>query len=610
MRTKIAASLAAAALVAGGFIAPTAFADDAPNPDASAALAATIDTSQTVELKIHKYLGASTGIAADGTDKSVAAASYGDALNGVNFKVYKVQGVNLTTNTGWEAAKTLIGKETATNAEIEAKSITAGGSAYTLGDPQTVITANDGTATFTQTINGVGLYLVQEDVNGSTSITKANGVTAVEKTAVTPSAPFFVTLPMTEPTGNSEWMYTVHVYPKNQEDTLTKKVDDSQAYGPEAQSKTIKYYLDGDITDTGDTNGDSMVKGADLGYWMLQDQLVVDVFDMDSVQVEAKIGTERASAITLTPCATVVSPTTCDYAVKVDNDSGLVTIVLTEQGLNTAATQNNSEPSTKIFVTLSADLKSDTTTLGSGALTNTGYLFPNGKWVTDGSSDPKTPTPPTYDNFMPPTPTDPNDPDNETPGIPSESVSSTYGTIVVRKTDKDFTSNLSGAAFSLYTSGDDTNCDRTDITDTNKIADATPDTTNPGLYTFNHILLSTSYTSVNENGTVTTHTTAKAGHVYCIVETVAPEGYELLAEPVQFELKKGAETVDPVSVAAALTSESRVSENGIAIVNLPTNLGNRLPFTGAQGIWFAAIAGGVLLIGGIGLGIRNRRAEV
>ncbi len=44
--------------------------------------------------------------------------------------------------------------------------------------------------------------------------------------SITPTAPFFVTLPMTNPDATNRWMYDVNVYPKNQADTISLAVVD------------------------------------------------------------------------------------------------------------------------------------------------------------------------------------------------------------------------------------------------------------------------------------------------------------------------------------------------------------------------------------------------
>ncbi len=88
---------------------------------------------------------------------------------------------------------------------------------------------------------------------------------------------------------------------------------------------------------------------------------------------------------------------------------------------------------------------------------------------------------------------------------------------------------------------------------------------------------------------------------YCIVETVAPAGYNLNAEAV-------AVTIDWATGTSTLTREAPVTIN-----DEKSNLGNNLPLTGGAGV--AAVSGlGLLLVGGgvayFLLGARRRREEM
>ena len=77
--------------------------------------------------------------------------------------------------------------------------------------------------------------------------------------------------------------------------------------------------------------------------------------------------------------------------------------------------------------------------------------------------------------------------------------------------------------------------------------------------------------------------------VYCLVETKAPTGYNLLAEPLAF-------TIDQ--------SERPVT---VGINDVVTNLGNALPQTGGTGASRIAFFGMILLTGAIALIVRHAR---
>lgn len=169
----------------------------------------------TGQIIVHKYERESTNgtTAGDGT----VTTPTGAVIPGVEFTVNEVllSGVSLDllTNAGWESAEDISAAFNPANAEA---SLT-GQAGVTLGADAIEVTDVTGTATFDSL--GYGLYLVQE-TDGPASITD-------------PAQPFLVTIPF--PTGPShatnpnEWLYTVHVYPKNAVTGLEKVVNSGDA---------------------------------------------------------------------------------------------------------------------------------------------------------------------------------------------------------------------------------------------------------------------------------------------------------------------------------------------------------------------------------------------
>ena len=87
---------------------------------------------------------------------------------------------------------------------------------------------------------------------------------------------------------------------------------------------------------------------------------------------------------------------------------------------------------------------------------------------------------------------------------------------------------------------------------------------------------------------------------YCVVETKAPDGYNLDAQPI-------AATIKWDSGTTTLTRNTT-----LVINNEKSNLGNQLPLTGGEGTTALSIAGLVLVGGGAGyymLASRKRREE-
>ncbi|MYM20744.1 SpaH/EbpB family LPXTG-anchored major pilin [Brevibacterium sp. 5221] len=163
-----------------------------------------IDPSKTGSLTIHKFAG-NEGSAGAGTQIG-DTSNLGKPLSGVEFTIAPVsqksgKAIDLTTPEGWDIIK-----------GVQASDVT-GGNGYTLGSGSPVTTGADGTAT--KSGLPLGLYLVTETNTGSNNV-------------VTKSEPFLVTLPL--PQSNGNWLYDVHVYPKNQvNDTTPEKTVDAPA---------------------------------------------------------------------------------------------------------------------------------------------------------------------------------------------------------------------------------------------------------------------------------------------------------------------------------------------------------------------------------------------
>ena len=211
-RHRLAAALGAlalAAFVSLSFVGPATAAPigdpgNIDSPDAG-----------TGEIIVHKYVSDSTNgtTAGDGT----ATPPTGTVIPGVEFTVKEVlltgSPLNLLTNAGWESANDIEGLFDADNAE----SSLTGQAGVTLSGGTIQVTNGAGTATFGSLT--YGLYLVQE-TDGPATITD-------------PAKPFLITIPF--PTGPSnatnpnEWLYTVHVYPKNAVAGLEKVVNSGDA---------------------------------------------------------------------------------------------------------------------------------------------------------------------------------------------------------------------------------------------------------------------------------------------------------------------------------------------------------------------------------------------
>jgi fimbrial isopeptide formation D2 family protein/LPXTG-motif cell wall-anchored protein len=260
---RIAAVAAATALGVFG-VAGAAHADDSPVTGVG-----NIDASHQGSIIIHKRAG-SEGEAGNG---NVLTPAPGTGLDGVTFKIQKVDAVNGTTldvtdPAAWDTISNLSPGQAASG---------------TLGASTEVTTANGGDATASNL--ALGVYLVTE--------------TNAPSNVASQVAPFVVTLPL--PQGNGKWLYDVNVYPKNQLlNKPTKTVSDPDA---------LK--LGSNVTWTIDSKVPALNSGDTYKSFVVTDQL-----DSRLGFVSATLGDPFTSA---------------DYTVTENN--GLVTITLKDSGL-------------------------------------------------------------------------------------------------------------------------------------------------------------------------------------------------------------------------------------------------------------------------------------
>lgn len=364
------------------------------------------------------------------------------------------------------------------------------------------------------------------DANGVVDFTGLPlGLYLVEETSVpagvTPSAPFLVTLPMTHPTTTDTWMYDVYVYPKNARSGVTKEVADADSV---KLGDPVVWTVRGDIPAS--TGSNDKVTG----------YLVTDRLDTKLTYDPAKPATAALSNGTSLVAGT-------DYEVLFDAATNTVRVRFLAPGL----AKLSADRAATVIVTV------PTTVNAVGEIENTATLYPNQPSA-----------------------------DGETGGVPSNEVTTKWGSIDIKKVAPDG-SALAGATFKVYTS----------------LADAQAGT---GAVSING---TDSWTS-GANGELTIAGLRYSGwangaavqpgdpdfNQYYLVEVKAPSGYELLAEPIPF-------TVDATTTTVAIDR---------TIENVPTNGGFQLPFTGGAGAWLVYLAGGLLVGAALLLAVSRRRS--
>lgn len=309
MRRRVTAGVGALALTVTGLAVLSTPAFAAPGPGQAGA---PTDGS----LIIHKR----TGTTGDpGTGNVMNPAPGTGALAGVEFTVARIglwtngscEAIDLTTPAGWTAAAGAAGPTS------PAPVSPASEGAFCVVSAQTATTtAPDGIATVNNL--ALGLYYVTE--------------TKAPAGVVQPANPFYVTLPYSGTSeGAADWLYTVHVYPKN------------------AVAKTPTKTIGANQTD--------LVIGANVTWTISQE---IPTLSTNDTFTEASITDTLDPRLTYVSSTVTVGSTTlytpADYSPS--NVNGVLTWTLTPAGRGALKANPG--------VTLSVDVVTEVTSVGSG----------------------------------------------------------------------------------------------------------------------------------------------------------------------------------------------------------------------------------------------------
>ena len=401
---------------------------------------------------------------------------------------------------------------------------------------KTKTTAGGGLATFDSL--PLGAYIVTE------TVTPAGYVG---------SKPFIITVPMTHPTDLNKWVYDVHAYPKNSKAGIEKTVADADT---PAIGSAISYTIKSDIP-----------AAEALDFYD-----VVDQYDKRVELPEAKVALK------------IIDGKTGEVALAKDTDYKLIaadgtdgktkfwTAEFTEAGRKKLL-DNRKDDSTKVQMDLSGTVKDKVE--ADGLFKNKAILLPN----------------------APSNGWKPNSGEVPPPDYPNSEVVSKFGKVKITKVSaKDATAKLKDAEFEVY------KCTpQTKPTENFQSVDATLDTklAPAGIETY----------KTDANGEVTIDglrnndwannaAVAEADRGwYCLVETKAPEGFELQTRPIAFQV---------------LESNSKADNEytlNTTVKDVPKNGGFNLPLTGAAGVG-VLIGAGALLVGGSGaIALANKRRK-
>ena len=531
---SLVASVATATLLVGAVPAVPVLAQNPP-----VAGAPSLGIPAKGDLQIHKILGLPGNTASNGTVQDVQ----GEPGKNINFKVSRVgQGgtaIDLTTQDGWN--------------QISGIALQADGTLPTgfekVGAEQTQATNDNGLAEFKDL--PAGLYLVEEP-GGQT----ANGK------AVTPSKPFLVTVPMTNPSGDG-WLDTVHVYPKNQvteiptkEITGTKEKEGAESKAGLNLGDLVSYAVTATVpvvsTPTTDQDGKQENTTSLPASFTITDKLPKELGEPTNVKVTFG-GTE-------------LQPNQFEVKKYQVGDRWVLRVQVKPNELN----GNNPVAATELKVAFDAELKEV-----PNSLDNTAWALPDS--ITEEGWDPENPG-----DTNPGTPSDDSGDDATSPARMN------FADIAVNKVDADdANTKLANAEFQLHRCDANGKVVGNPISNVSDQATTTWTTNAEGALVIKDVM----YNLVASNNTETDPWTKVAGYEdstqFCLVETKAPEGYALSSNPILLTFTA------PVTEDNVGTDVNETRYNVTAEVKNAKTSGilDRLPLTGGAGIWLIIALG-------------------
>lgn len=422
----------------------------------------------------------------------------------------------------------------------------------------------------------VGLYVVKTTGNGAQD--------------------FLVYVPTTESkteegVTTTSWVYDVEATVKDKPTDTAKKVTDSKGLA-EGENGVNADELRADVGDKTYYTITGFVPGEYLAEYRIEDTLDTDNLDVSTVTATVKYGEGDLTSGQ-------------DYELSTDTETGKVTVKFLKDGL----AKLNADPETgqskgAVTVTLGAKVKSIGDT--DGKVDNIAHVI----WSLDENKgeDPDNPTPgPEVDN--PSNPKGPEDEDN--PNQPTPVTQKWVKIRALKTNDKDANDEeaaaLGGAEFKLY--------------------ECTPSNTPGAAAELNKAITlngadttATDTWVTDDNGQLVIDGVNVAHGKVCLVETKAPDGYELAPDPIMVDLSAvsyvsatdkdalGNNTwtnPDGSDTSGTATVNYKTTADAGVIKNVPSKTPT-LPLTGGKGVaLFAVLAA---LVAGASVYTARRRS--
>ena len=362
---------------------------------------------------------------------------------------------------------------------------------------------------------------------------------------------FIITVPMTHPTDLNKWVYDVHAYPKNSKAGIEKTVADENT---PAIGSAISYTIKSDIPAAEALDFYDVVDQYDKRVELPEADIALKIIDGKNGEVALAKGTDYKLIA----------------ADGTDGKTKFWTAEFTADG-RAKLVANRKDDNTKVQMDLAGTVKDKVE--ADGLFKNKAILLPN----------------------APSNGWKPNSGEVPPPDYPNSEVVSKFGKVKITKVSSvDTTAKLKGAEFEVYQCTPQTtptaNFESVDATldkklspagTTTYVTDANGEVTIDGL---------------RNNDWANNAKVANPGY-YCLVETKAPEGFELQTRPIAFQVLESNSTAD---------NEYTLNTT---VKDVPKNGGFNLPLTGAAGIG-VLIGAGALLVGGSGaIALANKRRK-
>ncbi|GAB3593197.1 Fimbrial subunit type 1 precursor [Corynebacterium faecale] len=496
-------------------------------------------------LHIYKVRSLDNGISADGTEKSVDD----DRAEGITYSAYRLNDIDLTTQNGWRQAAGVDIAGLFNGSVLNARTLNTNHSRLSGVMPEERSTDLDGLAAFNDL--DIGYYLVVEEFDPRD----------VNNVAVAPSDPFLVAVPMTNPAPEVDgdgWLNTVYVYPKGQSFGVpTKLIGD-----PVAEAEGI------DVTGT--SLGEAIQYDISVNIPRSPVNGMTGLTFTDKLPRELTNGEIQSISLNGQPMA----PSSYDVrnlgSGDATEESQILFVDFTAAGLtalNSALATGDIEISVQIRATLSAVPQDN---------------LDNNAWFrrTEGFGT------------IPPVDWDPENPGSgePVPGAISHTATAIYGEINISKLDSDSSPiTASPATFELYRCEVDPDERLRPVSDPISVGVEGSgarisewSTGSAGEVSISGIHLGNLQGSTADGARAFENIWIDNGTTFCLLETEAPDGYELLPQPVPVTFSPTTSTTGLLTVDAD-------------IQNVRSNAGFNLPLTGGMGIW-VALGGGALLL--------------